>query len=90
MFNTSEFTNEFNLLNGFLNNSLLDDGGLLEGDAAHFYNDQSLLMSGGMNNKGIPANFKQNALQASNQNGKAISRPCSLTRPKNTTRPKSE
>ncbi|KFY45186.1 hypothetical protein V494_01111 [Pseudogymnoascus sp. VKM F-4513 (FW-928)] len=77
MFNTSEFTNEFNLLNDFLNNSLLDDGGLLEGDAAHFYNDQSLLMSGGMNNNGLPANFQQNAVQASNQNGKAISRPAS-------------
>ncbi|KAL5345160.1 Transcription factor [Pseudogymnoascus australis] len=78
MFNTlPEFTNEFNLLNDFLNNSLLDDGGLLEGDAAHFYNDQSILMPGGMNNNGLPANFQQNAVQTSNQNGKAISRPAS-------------
>jgi len=77
MFNTSEVTNEYNLLNDFLNNSLLDDGALLEGDANHFYNDPSLLISGGMNNQNFSSGLQQNVDPSGNQHS-AISRPASV------------
>lgn len=42
IFNTSEVTNEYNLLNDFLSNSLLDDGALYQGeDAQTLFNDPS-------------------------------------------------
>lgn len=43
MFNTSEVNNEFNLLNEFLSNSLLDDGGIYGNDDMQpLFNDPSL------------------------------------------------
>jgi len=78
MFNTTEVTNEYNLLNDFLNNSLLDDGALLEGDANNFYNDPSLLMSGGMNNPNFSSGLQQNVGPPGNQRGGGISRPASV------------
>lgn len=43
MFNTSEISNEFNLLNDFLSNSLMDDGGhYANGDFHHLFSDPSL------------------------------------------------
>ncbi|KAF2762128.1 hypothetical protein EJ05DRAFT_198215 [Pseudovirgaria hyperparasitica] len=43
MFNTSEVHNEYNLLSDFLNNSLMDDGGLYRGDDIHgIFSDPSL------------------------------------------------
>ncbi|KAL8919345.1 MAG: hypothetical protein Q9208_006844 [Pyrenodesmia sp. 3 TL-2023] len=44
MFNAPEVTNEYNLLNDFLNTSLLDDGAMYSGDDAHgLYSDPSLI-----------------------------------------------
>ena len=44
MFNTPEVTDEYNLLNDFLNTSLLDEGGLLSGDEAQgLFSDPSLI-----------------------------------------------
>ena len=44
MFNAPEVTNEYNLLNDFLSNSLLDDGALYSGeDGQGIYSDPSLL-----------------------------------------------
>lgn len=46
MFNTSEVTNEYNLLNDFLSNSLLDEGAVYPGeDAAALLNDPLLATS---------------------------------------------
>ncbi|KAF2741107.1 hypothetical protein EJ04DRAFT_507525 [Polyplosphaeria fusca] len=43
MFNTSEVSNEFNLLNDFLSNSLMDDGAFYgSGDFHHLFSDPSL------------------------------------------------
>ncbi|KAL8757342.1 MAG: hypothetical protein Q9184_004228 [Pyrenodesmia sp. 2 TL-2023] len=44
MFNAPEVTNEYNLLNDFLNTSLLDDGAMYSGDDAQgLYSDPSLI-----------------------------------------------
>ena len=77
MFNAPEVTNEYNLLNDFLNNSLLDDGALLEGDAGNFYNDPSMLAANGMNNHNYQSGMQHNASGA-NMHGNAISRPSSV------------
>jgi hypothetical protein len=71
MFNAPEVTNEYNLLNDFLNNSLLDDGALLPEDTSTFYGDQSgAMLPGGLNNTsgsqqslslGVPVNSQGNA-----------------------------
>ena len=43
MFNTSEISNEYNLLNDFLSNSLMDDGSsFANGDFHHLFSDPSL------------------------------------------------
>lgn len=76
MFNTTEVTNEYNLLNDFLNNSLLDDGALLEGDATKFYSDPSQLNAGGMNNS-FQSGPQQHVGASNNQHGSAITRPAS-------------
>ncbi|KAL2071471.1 hypothetical protein VTL71DRAFT_12706 [Oculimacula yallundae] len=54
MFNAPEVTNEYNLLNDFLNNSLLDDGALLPEDTSGFFNDQSGIMLPGTSNNNDP------------------------------------
>lgn len=83
MFNTSEVNNEFNLLNEFLNNSLLDDGAIYSNDDMQpFFNDPSLPNTLGTLNS--PA-MLQNNQQSNNQMlppsqltaGNAISRPTS-------------
>jgi hypothetical protein len=50
MFNAPEVTNEYNLLNDFLTNSLIDDGAPVPDDILGFYNDPSAMLSGGMSN----------------------------------------
>lgn len=53
MFNAPEVTNEYNLLQDFLNNSLLDDGALLPEDSSNFFTDQpgvGNMMATGLNN----------------------------------------
>lgn len=78
MFNTAEVTNEYNLLNDFLNNSLLDDGAMLEGDGSgtNFYNDPTLLNMNGMGSQQYQSGSQ---LQPGQQNhGIAISRPSSV------------
>ena len=44
MFNAPEVTNEYNLLNDFLNNSLLDDGAVLADDTSNLFADQAASM----------------------------------------------
>lgn len=57
MFNAPEVTHEYNLLNDFLNNSLLDDGALLPEDSSGFYNDQvgGAMVPGGSNSNAGPS-----------------------------------
>lgn len=76
MFNAPEVTNEYNLLNDFLNNSLLDDG-LLESDGNTFYNDPSMPSTNGMNNHNYQAGLQPN-MGGANMHGNAISRPSSV------------
>jgi hypothetical protein len=80
MFNAPEVTNEYNLLNDFLNNSLLDDGALLPDDTSSFYTDQvSSMLPGGLNNVPLPAGVQQATVLVppGNPQGSAISRPAS-------------
>jgi len=65
MFNTSEVSDEYNLLNSFLSNSLMDDNsGLLGGMDFQTYMDPSfnnVAMADTMYNQGPPANAHANA-----------------------------
>ena len=55
MFNAPEVTNEYNLLNDFLNNSLLDEGALLPEDTSNIFGDQpSNMLPTGLNNASGP------------------------------------
>jgi hypothetical protein len=78
MFNAPEVTNEYNLLNDFLNNSLLDDGALLPEDTSNLYSDQSgAMLPGGLNN--TAGTQQSTGLGApSNPQGSSISRPASV------------
>ncbi|KAK4495056.1 hypothetical protein PRZ48_013383 [Zasmidium cellare] len=49
MFNTSEVTNEYNLLNDFLSSSLIDDGGLYNNDDAQVLFNDPLLSTSSLN-----------------------------------------
>ncbi|KAK5112415.1 hypothetical protein LTR85_011524 [Meristemomyces frigidus] len=49
MFNTSEVTNEYNLLNDFLSSSLLDDGALYNADDAQTLFNDPLMATSSMN-----------------------------------------
>lgn len=61
LFNTSEVTNEYNLLNDFLSNSLLDEGAVYSGeDAATLLNDPLLSTSS--------VNALTNSMQQNNNN----------------------
>lgn len=84
MFNTSEVSNEYNLLNDFLSNSLMDDGAIYGGGDIHnLFSDPSLTNSmGTLSNNAL---YNPNA-QSSNQLlpppaqsvlGGSISRPAS-------------
>lgn len=77
MFNAPEVTNEYNLLNDFLNNSLLDDGALLPDDTSNLFPDQSTSMMSGSNNAG-PSGTQPSSLGLGNPQGSAISRPTSV------------
>jgi hypothetical protein len=78
MFNAPEVTNEYNLLNDFLNNSLLDDGALLPEDTSNFYTDQSgAMLPGGLNNTS-GAQQPMSLGAPSNAQGSSISRPNSV------------
>jgi hypothetical protein len=80
MFNAPEVTNEYNLLNDFLNNSLLDDGGLLPEGASGFYPESNSLIAGNGSSTAQQSGLQpQNLLgQSSNQQVRAISRPASV------------
>lgn len=89
MYNAApEVTNEYNLLNDFLNNSILDDRGLLQDDGSGFYSDPSAALPAGLNNSLLPASGAQTpstGLQAAQQaNALAISRPASTMPPDKT------
>ncbi|KAH9212556.1 transcription factor Zn cluster transcription factor-like protein Rds2 [Leptodontidium sp. 2 PMI_412] len=80
MFNAPEVTNEYNLLNDFLNNSLLDDGALLPEDTSGFFNDQSgTMLPGASNNNAGPSGTQPSTLLGpGNPQAGAISRPASV------------
>jgi hypothetical protein len=65
MFNTTEVSNEYNLLNDFLNNSLMDDGAFYgSGDFHTLFSDASLMnnpMGTLTNNSTFNANLPRNA-----------------------------
>jgi len=64
MFNTSEVSNEYNLLNDFLNNSLMDDGSFYGGSDFHsLFSDPSLMNPMGTltNNSNYAPNTARNA-----------------------------
>lgn len=78
MFNAPEVTNEYNFLNDFLNNSLLDEGGFLPeglynepGSVSNVEANSSTLGSGAPNAQGQPNS-------SSTQANLAISRPASV------------
>ncbi len=80
MFNAPEVTNEYNLLNDFLNNSLLDEGALLLDDTSAFYNDHpGAMLSGASNSNAGPSGTQPSTLlgPGAAQAG-AISRPASV------------
>ncbi|KAF2839608.1 hypothetical protein M501DRAFT_721909 [Patellaria atrata CBS 101060] len=80
MFNASEVTNEYNLLNDFLSNSLLDEGTLLGGEDIHgLFSDPSLTSNLGTasgSNAMINADQPHNQfIHPSQAAGNAIPRP---------------
>ncbi|KAK3066885.1 hypothetical protein LTS18_001432, partial [Coniosporium uncinatum] len=92
MFNTSEVTNEYNLLNDFLTNSLLDDNNLYSNDDIHGILSEPGLTSTMGTLSGSNALFGPSSSSSSNSNvaaanqmlppsqtatGNAISRPAS-------------
>lgn len=79
MFNAPEVTKEYNLLNDFLNNSLIDDGAILPDDNAGYYGDPNTSVAGGSNNLTLSAGAQQSgSLSISGQQGVPISRPGSV------------
>lgn len=78
MFNAPEVTTEYNLLNDFLNNSLLDDGALLPDDTSNFYDPISTMLPSGLNNNNsLPSGLGAPGVPG-NAQGNAISRPASV------------
>jgi hypothetical protein len=78
MFNAPEVTNEYNLLNDFLNNSLLDDGALLPEATSTLFGDQSgVMLPGGLSNNSDPQQSANLGLPANSQ-GYAMPRPTSV------------
>lgn len=80
MFNAPEVTNEYNLLNDFLNNSLIDDGGLPMDENAGFYGDPTVMLSSAVNSSLLPPGLAHQGGVGppSNQQGSGISRPASV------------
>lgn len=84
MFNTSEVHNEYNLLNDFLSNSLMDDGAIYPADDIHgLFSDPSLtntMSSLSANQSMLPPGNAQNQIQLPppmTAAGNSISRPTS-------------
>ncbi|KAF3013231.1 hypothetical protein E8E14_006916 [Neopestalotiopsis sp. 37M] len=73
-----EVTHEFNLLNDFLNTSLLDDTGALPEDQNIFRNNQSDMAGLGGNNLLPPSATQGPMLPPNAEQGSAISRPGSV------------
>ncbi|KAK8862106.1 transcriptional regulator [Apiospora arundinis] len=77
-----EVTHEFNLLNEFLNTSLLDDSGTLPGDPNHPFRDNQSDMAGflGGPNAMLPPSATHNGsmLPPNAEPGKAVPRPTSV------------
>jgi hypothetical protein len=78
MFNAPEVTNEYNLLNDFLNNSLLDDGALLPDDTSNLFGDQSGAMLPGEANNVDTSRLQSSNLAPGNPQGNTITRPTSV------------
>lgn len=82
MFNAPEVTNEYNLLNDFLNNSLLDDGALGTEDTSNFYPDQAGSMLSGGNSNTLTSGAQQASGSGPpgglNPPGNSLSRPASV------------
>jgi hypothetical protein len=82
MFNAPEVTNEYNLLNDFLNNSLLDDGALASDDSNNFFPDSAnVIIPGAMNNRQQAGNQQPVSATSNNAHGTGISRPASTMLP---------
>ncbi|KAI9739410.1 MAG: hypothetical protein M1818_005098 [Claussenomyces sp. TS43310] len=79
MFNAPEVTNEYNLLNDFLNNSLLDDGALLP-DGTVLYPEPSNILTQTLSSVPHASAVPQpgSLSQPINQQANAISRPASV------------
>lgn len=80
MFNAPEVTTEYNLLNDFLNNSLLDDGALLSDENPALYSNAAAIMQPNNLNKNAPSTSgaQNNTALAQLGNPSAISRPASV------------
>jgi hypothetical protein len=86
-FNTSEVTDEYNFLGDFLNNSLLDDGAMYNGEDAQAMFNDPLLATGSLNTYANNMNLFSGVQQAAPSNlapplqlsaGNDISRPSSV------------
>ena len=80
-FNAPEVTNEYNLMNDFLNNSLLDDGAFLPEDTSNIYADQpGTMLPSGLSNTSIPpiAQPSDSLNLPGNSQGNTITRPASV------------
>lgn len=78
MFNAPEVTNEYNLLNDFLNNSLLDEGSIVPEEPSKFYPDPSgAMVPGALPNTTLSSGSQQAALPPAHPVGHQISRPAS-------------
>ena len=73
MFNTSEATNEYNLLNDFLSTSLIDDGALYNNEDAQTFLNDPLLATSSVN--ALSSNFQQPPQQSSGANATQQSQP---------------
>jgi len=80
MFNAPEVTNEYNLLNDFLNNSLLDDGALLPDESSNYFNDPvGAMLPGTLNNHAGPSGLQAAGGQDhGNIQASSIPRPASV------------
>lgn len=84
MFNAAaEVTNEYNLLNDFLNNSLLDEGAALPDEQSSFFPESTTTMlPGGSNNRQGQTGAQQSStVGGNNAQGMGISRPASTMPP---------
>lgn len=83
MFNNSEVTNEYNLLNDFLSNSLLDDGAMYSNDDAQAFLSDPLLATSSM--AALTQNLQPNQNQQLGQQAQQQQQPPPLPMPPPTT-----